>query len=160
MKKIELVNVTDLESMPRTPLTTSEVAADHIDRFTRHRMTFEKDLGLRGKYCYHPFNTVTIDSRGDCYVCTCQAWLPISVGNILEFDSLTAIVQSARAREIQASIIDGTYKYCDHKTCHLITSNRLEGRIDHRPDTVNWIVFAIDDSCNLTCPSCRTDMVF
>jgi phospholipid N-methyltransferase/organic radical activating enzyme len=160
MKKIELVNVTHLESMPRTPLTTSDVAADHMDRFTRHRMTFEKDLELRGKYCYHPFNTVTIDSRGDCYVCTCQAWLPISMGNILEFDSLTAIVQSARAREIQASIIDGTYKYCDHKTCHLITSNRLEGRIDHRPDTVNWIVFAIDDSCNLTCPSCRTDMIF
>jgi SAM-dependent methyltransferase/organic radical activating enzyme len=160
MKKIELVNVTNLETMPRTPLTTSDVVFEHMDRFTRHRMTFNKDLGLKGKYCYHPFNTVTIDSQGECYVCVCQAWLPISVGNILEFDSLTAIVQSPRAREIQASIIDGTYKYCDHKTCHLITSNNLEGRIDHRPDTVNWIVFAIDDSCNLTCPSCRTDMIF
>jgi ubiquinone/menaquinone biosynthesis C-methylase UbiE/organic radical activating enzyme len=86
--------------------------------------------------------------------------LPISVGNILDFNSLTEIVQSPKAREIQASIIDGTYKYCDQNTCHVIKSDRLENRIEHRPDTVNWIVFAIDDSCNLSCPSCRNEMIF
>lgn len=160
MTQIKLVDVNALQNMPRTPLTVADVPAEHIEWYNRSQMDFNKDLGLRGKYCYHPFNTVTIDSKGECYVCTCQAWLPISVGNILDFESLTDIVQSPKAREIQASIIDGTYRYCDDKTCHLLIRNGLEGRITHRPDTVNWIVFAIDESCNLTCPSCRTEMMF
>lgn len=160
MAEIKLVNVEELQALPRTQLTVADVPAEHVQWYHRSNMDFNKDLNLKGKYCYHPFNTVTIDSQGECYVCTCQAWLPISVGNILDFNSLQEIVQSPKAREIQASIIDGTYKYCDHHTCHIIKGNMLEGRVSHRPDNVNWIVFAIDDSCNLSCPSCRTDLIF
>jgi len=123
-------------------------------------MTFDKDLKLNGKYCYHPFNTVTVDGEGDCYVCVCQAWLPVSVGNIFEFSSLTDIVQSPKAREIQRTILDGSYRYCDNNTCSIIKENALETEIAHRPDTVNWINFALDPSCNLTCPSCRSDFRF
>jgi molybdenum cofactor biosynthesis enzyme MoaA len=36
----------------------------------------------------------------------------------------------------------------------------METIITHKPDTVNWINFCIDDSCNLQCPSCRTDLIF
>jgi len=157
---IKLVNKQEIMSLPRTPLTANDVNSAHAYRFKTSGMTFDKDLKIENRYCYHPFNTVTIDSQGECYMCVCQAWLPISVGNILDFNSLTEIAHSARAREIQASILDGSYKYCDHNTCHLIKSNNLEGHITHRPDTINWIVFAIDESCNLTCPSCRTGMVF
>ncbi len=123
-------------------------------------MDFTKDLGLKGKYCYHPFNTMTIDHKGDCYMCVCQAWLPVPVGNIMDFKSIKEIVKTAKAREIQASIVDGTFRYCDQKTCHLLARNELETKIDHKPDTINWIVFAVDDSCNLQCPSCRTDLIF
>lgn len=160
MANIQLINVDQITNRVRTPLTVDDVDPTHAYRFTDSNMSFDKDLQLKGKYCYHPFNSVTIDTRGECFVCTCQAWLPISVGNILDFNSLTEIVQSPKAREIQSSIVDGTYKYCDHKTCHLIARNELETRLDHRPDTVNWIVFAIDDSCNLSCPSCRTELIF
>lgn len=154
------INLADFQKMVRTPLTESHVEADHQWRFQQLKSTFNKDLKLAGKYCYHPFNTVTIDSRGECYVCTCQAWLPISVGNILDFNSLQEIVQSPRAREIQASIIDGTYRYCDDKTCHILNSKELSGKIEHRQDNINWIVFAIDESCNLSCPSCRTELIY
>ena len=154
------VNIDFYRTLPRQQLTIADVDPDSHERFTQHGMDFTKNLDLKGKYCYHPFNSVTIDSKGDCYVCVCQAWLPISVGNILDFESLSDIVRSPKAREIQASILDGSYKYCDHETCHLIKGNQLENRIDHRPDTINWIVFAIDDSCNLSCPSCRTHMIF
>lgn len=160
MAEIKLVDVSALQTMSRTPLTVADVPAEHTERYTQHGMDFNKDLGLKGKYCYHPFNTVTIDGRGDCYICTCQAWLPIPVGNIMDFNSLQDIVRSPKAREIQASIIDGSFKYCDHNTCHLIASDNLETRIDHRPDTINWIVFALDDSCNLSCPSCRKELIF
>lgn len=160
MADIQLINIDQITNRQRTPLTSADVDVTHGHRFADSEMSFDKDLKLKGKYCYHPFNSVTIDTRGECFVCVCQAWLPISVGNILDFNSLTEIVQSPKAREIQSSIVDGTYKYCDQHTCHLIARNELETRLDHRPDTVNWIVFAIDDSCNLTCPSCRTEMIF
>jgi len=160
MNTVKLINISNLKNLPRVDLSADDVGQDHLDRYYKTGMNFSKDLGLKGKYCYHPFNSVTIDSRGDCYVCVCQAWLPIPVGNILQFNSLQEIVESPKAREIQASIIDGTYKYCDNHTCHLISNGNLENRIDHRPDTVNWIVFALDDSCNLSCPSCRTDLIF
>lgn len=160
MNIIKLVNKQEILSLPRVPLTANDVDPAHAYRFKDSGMSFDKDLKIENRYCYHPFNTVTIDSQGECYMCVCQAWLPISVGNILDFNSLTEIAHSPRAREIQASILDGTYKYCDHNTCHLIKSNNLEGHITHRPDTINWIVFAIDESCNLTCPSCRTGMIF
>jgi SAM-dependent methyltransferase/organic radical activating enzyme len=154
------INIENFRSMVRKPLNENDINADHQWRFQQLGGTFDKDLGLKGKYCYHPFNTVTIDSKGECYVCTCQAWLPISVGNILDFNSLREISHSPRAREIQASIIDGTYKYCDNKTCHLIAGRDLASNIGHRVDNINWIVFAIDESCNLSCPSCRTELVF
>jgi molybdenum cofactor biosynthesis enzyme MoaA len=159
-KTIPLVNINSLKALAPAPMSRTAVDADYMTRYIQTGMDFNKDLGLAGKYCYHPFNTVTIDHQGRCYVCTCQAWLPISVGNILDFNSLSEIVHSPRAREIQRSIIDGSYRYCDNKTCGLLIGNAMETRIEHKPDTVNWINFCIDDSCNLQCPSCRTDLIF
>ena len=140
--------------------TSADVAEDHRWTFDQRTMDFTKDLNLKGKYCYHPFNTITVDGFGDVYVCICQAWLPISVGKIWEFDSLQAIVQSPKAREIQSSILDGSYRYCDHNTCSIIQEGELSNKIDHKPQTINWINFALDSSCNLSCPSCRKEFTF
>ena len=161
MKKvIPLIDVSALQKRPAQPITVQSVDPDHMHRFLSHGMRFDKNIGLAGLYCNHPFNTVTIDNLGRCFVCICQAWLPVSVGNILDFDSLDDIVHSPFAREIQRSIVDGSYQYCDHNTCSLILGQQLQTRIDYKPDTVNWINFAIDDSCNLQCPSCRTGLRF
>lgn len=161
-KIITLVNVNNIAYSPanRKVLTQSDVAEAHSWTFVQRGMNFEKDLGLKGRYCYHPFNTITIDSAGDVYPCICQAWLPISLGKIWEFESLDDILRSPIAREIQASILDGSYKYCDHNTCGILQTDDLQNKISHRPDTINWINFAIDSSCNLTCPSCRKEFVF
>ena len=159
-KIINLVNVNSPAYKKAQHLTVSDVASEHAWTFQTRSMSFDKNLNLQGQYCYHPFNTVTIDGKGDCYVCVCQAWLPISVGNIFDFQTLTEIVQSPRAREIQRTILDGSYRYCDHNTCSIIKENELESEISHRPDTVNWINFALDPSCNLACPSCRSEFVF
>lgn len=159
-KIITLVNKNSQSYKNRNALTRQDVAQDHLWNFENRGMNFNKDLNLKGRYCYHPFNTITIDSKGDVYMCVCQAWLPVSVGKIWEFDSFKDIVASAKAREIQASILDGTYRYCDNNTCSIIKSNDLSGRIDHRPDNINWINFALDSSCNLTCPSCRKEFIF
>ena len=158
-KIIPLVSLNNSAYTQSGKLTEYDVAEDHRWTYKQRGMNFGKDLKL-DKYCYHPFNTITVDGFGDVYVCICQAWLPISVGKIWDFDSLQAIVQSPRAREIQSSILDRSYRYCDHNTCSIIQEGELENRIEHRPDTVNWINFSIDSSCNLTCPSCRKDFIF
>ena len=142
-------------------LTAKDLGRDSQYRYDTIGMDFEKNLGLTGRYCYSPFNDVTIDRYGDCYVCVCQAWLPLPVGNIMDFNSLSEIVQSPKAREIQSSITDGSYRYCDHKTCHLlIDDGMLHETLDGVDDSVTRIVFAIDPSCNLRCPSCRKELIF
>jgi organic radical activating enzyme len=120
-------------------------------------MYFDKNLNLKG-FCHHPFNTISIDGKGDVYVCICQAWLPISVGKIWEFDHLNEILNTPNSLAIQNSIIDGSYRYCDHKSCSLIQENQLSKSAPALG--INWINFVLDDSCNLTCPSCRTDFRF
>ena len=159
-KVINLVDISGTTYSQRNIITENDVASEHEYTFKSRNQSFNKDLGLKGKYCYHPFNTITVDGNGDVFACVCQAWLPISLGKIWDFESLTDITHSIKAREIQASILDGTYKYCDDNTCSIIKEKALSGRIDHRPDTVNWINFALDSSCNLTCPSCRSEFKF
>ena len=159
-KVIPLINLNNPAYQQGKILQPSDVAQDHVYNFNTRKMSFDKDLKLKGQYCYHPFNTITVDGFGDVYMCVCQAWLPVSVGKIWEFESFEEIVISAKAREIQASILDGTYRYCDHNTCSIIKENELSTSIEHRLDTVNWINFSIDSSCNLTCPSCRNDFKF
>lgn len=159
-KVIPLINLNNPAYQQGVPLRQSDIPQDFEYTFNSRNMSFDKDLGLKGSYCYHPFNTITVDKSGDVYMCICQAWLPISVGKIWEFESLTEIVQSSKARKIQSSILDGSYRYCDHNTCSILKGNLLENKIHHRPDSVNWINFSIDSSCNLTCPSCRIEFKF
>lgn len=141
-------------------LTADNVVEDLQWTYRQRGMDFNKNLGLTGQYCHHPFNTITVDGSGEVYMCICQAWLPISVGKIWNFDTFEDIVNSDRAKEIQASILDGSYRYCDHTACGLIQEGNLESSIQGRPNTITWINFALDSSCNLTCPSCRTEFKF
>jgi hypothetical protein len=157
---IPLVDVNNPAYKNRTPLTRADVPKEHQWNFVQRKMNFEKDLGLQGLYCFHPFNTITVDQHGDVYMCTCQADLPIPVGKIWDFESLDDIGRSPIARELQASILDGTYKYCNGDNCPLIRGKVLSPKISHKVDTINWINFALDDSCNLTCPSCRKEFIF
>lgn len=141
-------------------LTANDVAKDHKWTYQQRGMNFDKNLNLKGQYCYHPFNTITVDGHGDIYMCVCQAWLPISVGNILDFNQFEDIISSVKAKQIQSSILDGSYRYCDNNTCGIIQENKLKNNFDQCSPTITWINFALDPSCNLTCPSCRNNFVF
>lgn len=159
-KIITLVNRANSAYQQHNKISENEIPLEFKGVWSRRGGTFNKDLNLKGKYCYHPFNTITIDGNGDVFPCICQAWLPISLGKIWQFNSLDEIVKTAKAREIQRTILNGSYSYCDNNICGIIAAGDLSGRIDHKPDTINWINFAIDSSCNLTCPSCRKEFIF
>ena len=116
---------------------------------------FNKNLNLK-TFCPKPFNSLTIDTYGDVYACICQSWLPIRLGTAYEFTSLTQALTNNIATELQASITNGSYRYCDVKTCGF-SDNGKTSIPEIKPKTV---VFAMDDSCNYTCPSCREEFRF
>ena len=126
------------------------------DRLFKHyRIDTHKDLRI-DKRCPRPFDTVLIDKQGSCYACECQSWLPQSIGN-LQMRPLADIINSATHRELQSAIEDGTYRYCNEHQCSYIKSGAV---LHGQPERIRHLRLAIDDSCNLRCPSCRRDLVF
>ena len=108
------------------------------------------------KRCPRPFDTVLIDKQGSCYACECTSWLPQSIGN-LQIKSLEEIIGGGTHQHLQGSISDGTYRYCNEHQCSYIKSG---GFLHGRPDRIQHLRLAIDDSCNLRCPSCRKSLIF
>ena len=122
--------------------------------FDHYGIDTHKDLRIKSR-CARPYDTVLIDKQGSCYACECTAWLPQSIGN-LQIKSLAEIVGSDMHRHLQGSIADGTYRYCNNRQCTYIKKNifkQAAGGIRH-------LRLAIDDSCNLRCPSCRKKLIF
>ena len=101
--------------------------------------------------CLVPNYFVTIDWEGECYLCSCEAWLPVSVGKIESFDRLEDIWNNDIARGLQANIADKKFTWCDVDRCGI--------RNDNYVGTRYTVAINIDESCNLRCPSCRKDSI-
>jgi MoaA/NifB/PqqE/SkfB family radical SAM enzyme len=83
--------------------------------------------------------------------------LPQSIGN-LQLKSLDDIVGSTTHEHLQESILDGTYRYCNENQCAYIKAGWWEESV--AVTNIEHLRLAIDDSCNLRCPSCRTKLIF
>jgi sulfatase maturation enzyme AslB (radical SAM superfamily) len=117
-----------------------------------------------------PWNSIGVGLNGDVFLCQCEAWLPTSIGNIWD-DDLTALMQSDTAKAIRRSITEGTYEYCNEQVCYILQQKNLHS-LDHiypldlrqvMQDEHGWlmpthIMLALDPTCNLSCPSCRTEV--
>ena len=124
--------------------------------FEHYGINTNKDLKIQNR-CPRPYDTVLIDKQGSCYACECQSWLPQSIGN-LQIQTMGEILDTSKQRRyLQSSIEDGTYRYCNEHQCSYIKSNAV---LQARPDRIQHLRLAIDDSCNLRCPSCRKQMIF
>ena len=123
--------------------------------FDHYRINTAKDLGIQNR-CPRPWDTILIDKQGSCYACECTSWLPQSIGN-LQIKTLGEIIGSAMHQHLQGSIADGTYRYCNEHQCSYIKSRSV---LHGQPDRIQHLRLAIDDSCNLRCPSCRKGMIF
>ena len=129
--------------------------------FDHYKIDTKKNLQIKN-CCPRPFDTILIDKNGSCYACECTSWLPQSIGN-LQIQPLENIIESDTHKHLQQSIIDKTYRYCNNKQCSYLLNaledeNRWPAEI---PEVqIKHIRLAIDDSCNLKCPSCRTKLIF
>jgi hypothetical protein len=126
---------------------------------------------LRRRICHEPFRRFDVGPSGEVLVC-CGHWLPTSIGNLMT-DGVEQILNSDTAKKIRASVLDGSYKYCNHLECAAliqgylpdkdgVTDAALRAAIDENKldvDKVDQILFAFDQSCNLSCPSCRRERI-
>jgi len=124
-------------------------------------------------FCSKPFTNlevVTYPKRGDAFLC-CQAWLPVSIGNMNDGDFRTHW-NGPVAREIRRSVLDGTFEYCNSNCPYLQTVTLpVQPRSEVTDATLLKIIqsgsyeapmprvvnAAFDRSCNLSCPSCRRE---
>jgi hypothetical protein len=83
------------------------------------------------------------------------------VGNI-QLQEIENILSSNSAKMLRDSIIDGSYRYCNDKQCSWLLFAKT-GKVwsEEVPFTqIKNIRLAVDDSCNLRCPSCRNKQIF
>jgi len=126
---------------------------------------------LKQFVCPKPFEQFDIGPDGGVMVC-CGHWLPTKIGNFLD-SPVEGILNSPMAQKIRASVTDGTFKYCNHVDCPFLAQDSLpkRGNISHSKtreavarndfhvDGVEYMHFAFDQTCNLSCPSCRTKVI-
>ena len=124
--------------------------------FDHYKINTKKNLQIK-KICPRPYDTILIDKNGSCYACECTSWLPQSIGN-LQLKALDEIINSSMHKHLQDSITDGTYRYCNNNQCSYIKTNWWPDAIDNT--NIKHVRLAIDDSCNLRCPSCRKGLIF
>lgn len=125
-----------------------------------------------GLFCPAPFENAIIYDDGSVYFC-CPSWLGVSAGSVSE-SPLEQVWNSAWAQSVRRSILDGTYSMCSALNCpHLqgaegriqrkeeVTSPYLRHIIDNDltelPQGPKQVTVAYDPTCNLSCPSCRTE---
>jgi sulfatase maturation enzyme AslB (radical SAM superfamily) len=125
---------------------------------------------LVGQYCLSPYVSIAVDINGEVSLCGCKAWQPSVIGNIFD-QSLEQLLSSEHAQKIRGSIADGSYIYCNERTCGIINNQQLNHRGSLPPEVVplitdntKWImpheiVLAGDLTCNLSCPSCRNNVI-
>jgi len=126
---------------------------------------------LRQFVCPVPFERFAIMPDGEVTAC-CGHWLPTNIGNFLD-QPVNEILNSTTAQKIRQSVTDGSYKYCNHLKCVPMTQEILPkiGEIKSPPilkaiseqtyevGGVTELFFAFDQTCNLSCPSCRTHVI-
>lgn len=128
---------------------------------------------LSGRFCPNPFRQMDVYDSGQTFSC-CSSWLRLPLGYVRE-DTPHDVWNSEQSQAIRQSIFDGSYKFCDHKICPFIQGNTLPTMEEARKNPAyaeiidkqltvlatgpTYINFCNDKSCNLSCPSCRTEKI-
>jgi hypothetical protein len=126
---------------------------------------------LRQFVCPLPFEHFEIGPAGDVLVC-CGHWVPTPIGNFLR-DPIDGILNSEKAHKIRRSMTDGSYMYCNHMDCqHMIqgtlplaedlvkpATRAAVAEQNYRVEGIDYLTFGFDQTCNLSCPSCRTHRI-
>ncbi|CAN7578241.1 SPASM domain-containing protein [Phenylobacterium sp. LjRoot219] len=129
-------------------------------------------------FCAQPFERFEVlgggGERGDVYFC-CQSWVTRSIGNMGD-KPVAEVWNSKAAQAFRRSILDGDFKYCRADLCPYL--QRVDGPVQRLadvsdPDLLEVIrnkqtvmpfgpkdvICCFDQSCNLSCPTCRDHLI-
>lgn len=129
-------------------------------------------------FCAQPFERFEVlgggGDRGDVYFC-CQNWVTLSIGNMKE-TSVKKVWNGKAAQRFRRSILDGTFEYCREDLCPYL--QRVDGPVQRVSEVEDADLLAIiqkeltvmpfgpkdiiccfDQSCNLSCPTCRDHLI-
>lgn len=132
------------------------------------------EKNLKNKFCSRPFDFFEAQDLGEgkVFVC-CPTWLNVEVGKLTE-QSVDEAFNSEINQEVRKSILDGSFKYCNHKLCPMIQNGSLPNKKDITNERHLKIIesqqtkglapieynLCYDPSCNLSCPSCRVNKIY
>jgi tetratricopeptide (TPR) repeat protein len=116
---------------------------------------------LAAHTCAQPWNHLELLGNKNAYLC-CPTWLPLSVGRV-EASSADEMWHSEAAAAIRASILNGSFRFCNKAKCAAIVSRTLSPKSEEAnfipaaklKDAPRVVSLAYDFSCNLACPQCR-----
>jgi molybdenum cofactor biosynthesis enzyme MoaA len=131
-------------------MTTFTLEPQYLFKLASMPRGFNTTVGVANK-CNVPSKTIVIDFLGNCLLCDCDAWLPIPVGKVLDFESISEVFASDAAQIIQQDVTDGHFSWCAVDQCGIRNGNRIKQKMT--------LSINVDESCNLRCPSCRRDSV-
>jgi len=147
---------------------------DHHQRKNNKQILFDKKID-KNIQCPSPKINLVVNQFGLTYICRSPAWLPKSIGSILDYDDFLELLNSYEARQIRSEIELGRYSFCNNKICTFLNKNNIEIIESNEPVvlltedqfTDNSIVtslpteicFDFDYTCNFKCPSCRLDII-
>ena len=149
---------------------------DHYQRVNNQQVFYDKQAKL--KKCLLPWQNLVINQHGNTYICASPAWLPKSIGSLLDYSDFFDLLNTHEARSIRSEIESGRYMYCNQSICsHLspVERHKFYNTVPTPGDrllaeeefTVNSVThqlpteicFDFDFTCNFQCPSCRTEMI-
>lgn len=120
-------------------------------------------------FCKLPFTRISIDDDGNVWPACCPDWVKFPLGNIFK-QSWQEIWHGEDATRLRGSMYDGSLQYCKKDWCphvadalagienyHVVPLDKQPPRwTGQAPVHVN---LNYDQTCNLKCPSCRTDFI-
>jgi len=131
----------------------------------------DRSADLSERFCSSPFIKFETLVDGTVAPC-CSIWTKQRLGR-LDSQTFAEIWNSDEAQAMRASILDGSFRYCNKQRCAEINDDLLPLRaevtdpalrriIDERLTWLDtkpsWLFLAHDATCNLACPSCRAGL--
>ena len=153
---------------------------DYYQRKNNNQTLFDKHALPDLPRCDLPWKEIVVNQYGTTYNCASPAWLPKSIGSILDYDNIFDLLNSHEARAIRSEIDLGRYSYCNSNICMHLNLKKHKELYSNTPTAEQDLIllstsqftetsiidqlptdicFDFDYTCNFKCPSCRLDVI-
>jgi hypothetical protein len=90
--------------------------SDYHQRKNNNQILFDKKV-KSSRRCNFPWETLVVNQFGESYICLSPAWLPKSIGSLLDFNNIYDLLNSHEALSIRTEILNNRYSYCNSNIC-------------------------------------------